>query len=131
MSEMTTPAPDGRPDRPAGVMRQRLLLLGLLVVLIGGLGFAVVVGADDPPHSGSAELDDPADVDPVALEVTRENARRNGVAARLRTVLSDVWRPAPLRAPARFDLATAHILPALLLAVAPGLARGLPPRGVR
>lgn len=71
-----------------------------------------------------------ADVDPIALDVTRENARRNGVAAQVRTVLSDGWRAAPLRPPARFDLVTANILAAPLRAMAPALARGLAPGGV-
>ena len=71
-----------------------------------------------------------ADVDPVALAVTRENARRNGVARLVRTVLSDGWRAAALRPPGRFDLVTANILAAPLRAMAPALARGLAPGGV-
>jgi neocarzinostatin family protein len=66
MAELTTPIPVGRPDRTPGVLRQRLLLLGLLLVLIGGLGIAVVISADNPPDP---DADPDADVEPVAIEL--------------------------------------------------------------
>jgi hypothetical protein len=70
MSELATPVPDGRPDRAPGVLRQRLLLLGLLLVLIGGLGIAVVISADNPPDADAdADADPDADVDPVAIDL--------------------------------------------------------------
>jgi Neocarzinostatin family len=70
MSELITPVPDGRPDRDPGVRRQRLLLLGLLLVLIGGLGVAVVIGADNSPDvDPDADATGDRDVDPVAIEL--------------------------------------------------------------
>ncbi len=74
MTEPPTPLPAGRPDRAPGVLRQRLLLAGLLLALIGGLGAAVVIGADRSPDADAdADADDAGDggagTVPVAIEL--------------------------------------------------------------
>lgn len=69
------------------------------------------------------------DIDPVAVAVTRENARANGLAPLVRAVGSDGWTGAVLRRRQPFDLVAANILAGPLCAMAPALARGLAPGG--
>lgn len=92
---------------------QRLLDVGtgsgLLAIAAARLGAAEVVGTDN---------------DPVALEVARENAGRNGVALRLHLV---PVAPAELRGP--FDLVVANILANTLVELAPELAAQVAPGG--
>jgi ribosomal protein L11 methyltransferase len=71
-----------------------------------------------------------ADNDATALRVARDNARINGVAARLRCVASDGYRSAALARRAPFDLIVANILAEPLAAMAGDLARHLAPGGV-
>ncbi len=58
------------------------------------------------------------DIDPWATEATRENARRNGVASRIRVVRGDVRCVRP-----RYPLVVANILFQVLAGTAPELAR--------
>jgi ribosomal protein L11 methyltransferase len=71
-----------------------------------------------------------ADNDRTALRVARDNARINGVAARLRCVTSDGYANAALARRAPFDLIVANILAEPLAAMAADLARHLAPGGV-
>jgi ribosomal protein L11 methyltransferase len=68
------------------------------------------------------------DNDPVAVQVTRENARINGVASRLRAAGGEGYRRRPLaRTRRRFDLVLANILSRPLQRMAPDLKRVLRP----
>ncbi len=70
------------------------------------------------------------DNDPVAVRVTLENTRINGLAARVRTVAGDGYRRRPLSATRRrFDLVLANILSRPLQRMAPDLKRLLRPGG--
>jgi ribosomal protein L11 methyltransferase len=72
------------------------------------------------------------DNDPVAVQVTRENARINGVASRLRPAGGEGYRRRPLaRTRQRFDLVLANILSRPLQRMAPDLKRVLRPGGAR
>lgn len=69
-----------------------------------------------------------SDIDPVAIEVTRENAAANGEATLVRAVVADGLAHPALAAPAPYDLILANILaePLTRLArdIAPVLAHG-------
>jgi len=71
-----------------------------------------------------------ADIDPIAVAVARDNARRNRVATVITAIASDGYRAAALRRRAPFDLIAANILARPLVAMAPALARALAPGGV-
>lgn len=73
----------------------------------------------------SAAVVTAADSDPVAVAVTRDNARRNGVAARVRTLRSHGFDAGALRRQGPFDLIAANILLNPLVALAPLLAAHL------
>jgi ribosomal protein L11 methyltransferase len=68
-----------------------------------------------------------ADLDPIAIEVARENCRKNG-AAGLRLFVGDGLKPASAYRAAPFDLVMANILAKPLLKLAPRL-RALTRRG--
>jgi len=70
-----------------------------------------------------------ADVDPVAVAVTGENARANRVHHRIRTAVADSYAAPVLRAAAPYDLVVANILARPLVAMAPALAQALAPGG--
>jgi len=63
------------------------------------------------------------DLDPIAIEVARENCRKNG-AANVRLFVGDGAKPHLAYEPAPFDLVMANILAKPLLRLAPRL-RGL------
>lgn len=71
-----------------------------------------------------------SDIDGEAVEVAQGTVRRNGLAARIRTV----WSDGPLRRwiarKAPFDLIAANIVPIPLLKLSRGLVRDLAPGGV-
>jgi ribosomal protein L11 methyltransferase len=70
-----------------------------------------------------------SDIDPVAVEITRENAAANGEAPLVRAVVADgLTHPAIARA-APFDLIVANILAGPLTRLAPAIARALKPGG--
>jgi ribosomal protein L11 methyltransferase len=81
---------------------------GLLAIAAAKLGARPVVGNDN---------------DPVAVEVARENAARNGVAVRLTADPLD-------RIAGTFDLVLANILANTLVELAPQVAARLAPGGV-
>ncbi len=70
-----------------------------------------------------------ADCDPIAVAVTAENARRNGVGAWLHACVADRYGAAPLAPHAPYDLITANILARPLCVMASGLAQALAPHG--
>jgi ribosomal protein L11 methyltransferase len=71
-----------------------------------------------------------SDIDPVAVEVTRDNARANGVAPLVRAVTADGLTHPALAAAAPFDLVIANILAGPLTYLAPGIVKALAPGGV-
>ena len=87
----------------------------------GILAFAAAKALKRPVVAG--------DIDPVAIAVARENARRNGVAPYLRFYVAPGVRAAEADRPGRFDLVFANILARPLRALAPSLARVLARKG--
>jgi ribosomal protein L11 methyltransferase len=63
------------------------------------------------------------DIDAEAVRVTRANAARNGLAGRVRAVMSCGVRAVAVRNGAPYDLVTANILARPLVLMAPGIAR--------
>jgi ribosomal protein L11 methyltransferase len=70
------------------------------------------------------------DVDPVAVQVTRTNARLNAVAPRVRTFQADGFRHAALVKGGPYDLIAANVLAGPLIRMAGDLRRSLAPRGI-
>jgi ribosomal protein L11 methyltransferase len=70
-----------------------------------------------------------SDIDPVAVEVTRENARANGVSSLIAGVVADGLAAPALSAHAPYDLIIANILAEPLTRLAPSIARALAPGG--
>jgi ribosomal protein L11 methyltransferase len=70
-----------------------------------------------------------SDIDPDAVATTRANARRNGVAARVRTVTSDGLSGRAMRCPQGYQLIVANILAKPLVALAPHIAAHRTPGG--
>jgi ribosomal protein L11 methyltransferase len=71
-----------------------------------------------------------ADLDPVALRITAENARRNGVQTLVRTCLSDGFRYRCVSIGGPYDLIVANILARPLIRMAPDLRRHLAIGGI-
>jgi ribosomal protein L11 methyltransferase len=71
-----------------------------------------------------------ADIEPWSVRVTRENARRNGVARLVRPILSDGWRTAIVRRLGPYDLVFGNILARPLRLMARHLANNLAPGGI-
>lgn len=70
-----------------------------------------------------------SDIEPFAVRVARENAKRNSVHGLMRVCRADGWRHPAVRAGAPYDLVTANILARPLCAMARDLARHLAPGG--
>lgn len=70
-----------------------------------------------------------SDVDPAAVRVAAANAQANGVASRVRVVLSDGYAARQIRHRRPYDLIIANILAKPLRHMAPDLARNLRPGG--
>lgn len=70
-----------------------------------------------------------SDIDPVAVIVTRENARANGEGPLVRGVTADGLTAPALAASAPYDLIIANILAGPLTRLAPSIAGALAPRG--
>ncbi|HWA90564.1 MAG TPA: 50S ribosomal protein L11 methyltransferase [Rhizomicrobium sp.] len=70
-----------------------------------------------------------SDIDAVAVEVTRENARANGEAPRVRAVTADGLTHPILAGQAPYDLILANILAGPLTQLAPQIAAALAPGG--
>lgn len=64
------------------------------------------------------------DTDPLAIEATRANAERNGLATQVEARLGTLGTP-----DTRYDLVLANLVAAVLVTLAPGLADHVTPRG--
>ena len=71
-----------------------------------------------------------SDIDVVAVEVTRENARANGVAPLVQVLTADGLTHPALAKRAPYDLIIANILAGPLTKLAPDIARTLAPGGM-
>jgi ribosomal protein L11 methyltransferase len=71
-----------------------------------------------------------SDIDPVAVEVTRDNARANGVAPLIRAITADGLTNPILANAAPYDLLIANILAGPLTQLAPAIQRALAPGAV-
>jgi ribosomal protein L11 methyltransferase len=71
-----------------------------------------------------------SDIDPVAVTVTRDNARANGVAPLVRAVTADGLTNPILANAAPYDLLIANILAGPLTQLAPSILRSLAPGAV-
>jgi ribosomal protein L11 methyltransferase len=69
------------------------------------------------------------DIDPWSVRAARDNARRNGLGARVRVRRADGWRSGAARAAGPYDLVLANILARPLTRMAADLARHLAPGG--
>lgn len=69
------------------------------------------------------------DIDPWSVRAARDNARRNGLAPRLRVRRGDGWRSGAARAEGPYDLVLANILARPLTRMAADLAHHLAPGG--
>ncbi len=70
-----------------------------------------------------------SDIDPVAIEVTKENARSNGVGPSVQGVVADGLTNPLLSASAPYDLIIANILAGPLTRLAPQIVAALAPGG--
>ena len=70
-----------------------------------------------------------SDIDPVAVEVTRENARANGVGPLVLAVTADGLDNPLLKNSAPYDLIVANILAGPLTRLAPAIVKALAPGG--
>ena len=70
-----------------------------------------------------------SDIDPVAVDVTRENARANGVAPLVLAAVADGLDNPLLKNGAPYDLIIANILAGPLTCLAPAITRALAPGG--
>ena len=70
-----------------------------------------------------------SDIDPVAVDVTRENARANGVAPLVLAAVADGLDNPLLKNAAPYDLIIANILAGPLTRLAPSITRALAPGG--
>lgn len=71
-----------------------------------------------------------ADIDPVAVQVTKDNIAINQMQRQVQAVVSDGYDSAVIKRAGAFDLIIANILARPLVAFAPKLARKLAPGGV-
>ena len=71
-----------------------------------------------------------SDIDPVAVEITRDNARANGESALIHAVTADGLTSPALAAKAPYDLIIANILAGPLTQLAPSIAHALERGGV-
>ena len=69
------------------------------------------------------------DIDPIAIEVARENARANNVGPLIHAALADGFTSPAIRDRAPFDLILANILAGPLTKLAPDVAAALAPQG--
>ena len=71
-----------------------------------------------------------SDIDPTSVEITRQNARANGVGASVRAVVADGLGNPLLTAQAPYDLIVANILAGPLTHLAPSITQAMAPGGV-
>jgi ribosomal protein L11 methyltransferase len=91
-----------------------------------GSGVLAIAAARVEPAAHIIATDD----DPIAVAVTRQNARLNRVGPRMRVLKASGFRHPRLRAGPRFDLVLANLLPGPLIALAPDMRRALRIGGV-
>ena len=70
-----------------------------------------------------------SDIDPVAVEVTKQNARANGTSPLVQAVTADGLTHSAIRRRAPYDLIVANILASPLTQLAPAIAGALAPGG--
>ena len=70
-----------------------------------------------------------ADIDPIAVDVTRDNARANETAPCIRAITADGLLNPAIRARAPYELIIANILAGPLTRLAPSIAAALAPSG--
>jgi ribosomal protein L11 methyltransferase len=70
-----------------------------------------------------------ADIDPVAVGVTHDNARTNETAPHVRAITADGLTHRAIRSRAPYDLIVANILAGPLTRLAPSISRALAPAG--
>jgi ribosomal protein L11 methyltransferase len=104
---------------------ERLLQPGMSVLDVGtGSGILAISAALQGAESAQA-----IDIDPVAVEVARENVRLNGVEATVHVERATLGESAsgevPLHAAGDYDLVLANILAEVITAMAPAIARAL------
>ena len=104
---------------PAAVKPRSVLDLGT------GSGVLAIAAAKTFAHRVTAIA---ADIDPIAIEVARENCRKNGAAGSVSLYVGDGRKPAGAYAQAPFDIVVANILARPLLKLAPRM-RELTRRG--
>lgn len=71
-----------------------------------------------------------SDIDPVAVETARDNARSNGAAPEIRFATADGLDHPAIRSSAPYDLVCANILAGPLTRLAPAIARVVAPGGI-
>jgi ribosomal protein L11 methyltransferase len=71
-----------------------------------------------------------SDIDPVAIQVARENAIANEASPLVQTIVADGMANPALAAGAPYDLIVANILAGPLTRLAPGIAGAISPRGM-
>ena len=71
-----------------------------------------------------------SDIDPVAVEVSRENAAANGVGPLIRAITADGLVNPALAAGAPYDLILANIIAGPLIFLAPQIVSAMAPRGM-
>jgi ribosomal protein L11 methyltransferase len=71
-----------------------------------------------------------ADIDPIAVQVTNENARINRAAGQVEAIVSDGYLNERIKRAAPYDLIISNILARPLVAFAPKLAQHLAPGGI-
>ena len=71
-----------------------------------------------------------SDIDPIAIEVTRENAIANGEAPLVRALVADGLTHPAIAEAAPFDLIVANILAGPLTYLAPAIAKAIAPGGI-
>lgn len=96
--------------------------VGKVLDLGTGAGILAIAAAKTWPAAAVLA----SDIDPIAVDIARDNARRNGVAARITAIRGD----GPGALGGGFDLMFANILLGPLLSMAGDLADGLAPDGV-
>src|SRR6185503_19430282 len=69
------------------------------------------------------------DIDPLAVDKTRENARLNRAAPHLRVALGNGFRAMHITDGAPYDLIFANILAGPLVKLMPGIRKNLAPNG--
>jgi ribosomal protein L11 methyltransferase len=93
-----------------------------------GCGSAILaIAAAKADHRSTVTA---VDNDPLAVAVARDNARRNGVGGRVRSLVAEGYAAAAIHRAGPYDLVFANILADPLIGMAGALRRHLAPGGV-